>query len=200
MGQRAISYKQEIRENVDQEWHEVKNRDEQPEPHLVSLVPFPDTLQLPDHHPLGECGPILFDWLSKLVLGEKKVPMWLSSYQLLIHFQGHTGEIGLRYDRANRIWERGENFARIHGYDFNRYAAWMVAAIKAFGKVMNLQVTVQPQLPWGTTFRCWQRCLLLPASVGEFSAIDLLLRDEGISAVKKVNVFQRLQPFSLHFR
>jgi hypothetical protein len=126
--------------------------------------------------------------------------MWLSSYQLLIHFQRHTGETGLWYDRANKTWERGDHYVRIHGYDFNRFAAWMVAAIKAFGKVLNLQVTVQPRLPWGTTFRSWQRCLLLPADVGEFSAIDLLLRDEGISAVKKVSVFQRLQPFPLQFR
>ena len=200
MGQRAISYKQEIRENDDQEWHETRNREERPEPHLVSLVPFPPTLQLPDHHPLGDRGPILFDWLSKLVSGDRKVPMWLSSYQLLIHFQRHTGETGLWYDRANKTWERGDHYVRIHGYDFNRFAAWMVAAIKAFGKVLNLQVTVQPRLPWGTTFRSWQRCLLVPADVGEFSAIDLLLRDEGISAVKKVSVFQRLQPFPLQFR
>lgn len=200
MGLRAISYKQEIRVQDDDRWQAEPPQPSETDTHQVSLHPFPTTLQLPAEHSFGECAPVLFDWLTKLVTGGRKTPVWISSYQLLIHFQGATGEIGFRYDRPKKTWEMGTDFALVQGYDFNRFAAWMVAALKAFGKALDLAVNVQPRLPWGTTFRSWQRCVLLPVDVEAFSAIDVLLRNQGISAVKKITAFQHLQPFNKDFR
>lgn len=118
--------------------------------------------------------------------------MWLSSYQLLIHYQSNTGKLGVHYNRSNRTWDDGEEFERLEGYDFTRFAAWLIAATKAFAKLLELPISIQPRLPWGTTFRCWQRCVYVPANPADFEGIDLFLRDRGITSVKKVSAFQQL--------
>lgn len=200
MGVRAISFKQDIRVEDDSKWNDIKETPEQAEPQQLSFLPFPSPLQLPAEHSFGECAATIASWLEKLVVGERHVPMWLSSYQLLIHYQSTTGCIGLHYNRSNRTWDNGEEHVRLEGYDFNRYAGWLVAAIKAFSKLVKLPITVQPRLPWGSTFRCWQRCIYVTACKDQFSYIDRYLRDRGITAVKKVTAFQQLEPVGQGFR
>ena len=74
MGQRALSYKQDIREKDDSKWEEVQERVDKPEDHPLSFVPFPVTLQLPAEHPFGECAQTMFSWLAKLVGGIELYP------------------------------------------------------------------------------------------------------------------------------
>ena len=95
MGQRATSYKEEIKEHDGTKWDETKEDTVQPQDQAPSLVPFPLTLQLPAEHSFGECASSMFRWLSSIVVGDRRIPIWLSSYQLLIHFQGTTGGLGL---------------------------------------------------------------------------------------------------------
>lgn len=78
--------------------------------------------------------------------------MWLSSYQLLIHYQSNTGKLGVHYNRSNRTWDDGEEFERLEGYDFTRFAAWLIAATKAFAKLLELPISIQPRLPWAPLF------------------------------------------------
>ena len=200
MGQRALSFKQDIREQDDSKWNEKPDNTEQQEDQQLSFQPFPATLQLPDDHSFGQCAVTLFSWLDKLTNGERHVPMWLSSYQLLIHYQGTTGQLGLHYNRSSRTWDDGENYVMVEGYDFNKFAGWLMAGIKAFSKLIQVPITVAPRLPWGTSFRCWQRCLFVPACSDTFAKIDRLLRDRGITAIKKVNDFQKLGRIGLDFR
>ena len=138
--------------------------------------------------------------VNQASVGDRTVPMWLSSYQLLIHYQSTTGKLGVHYNRSNRTWDDGEEFVRLEGYDFTRFAAWLIAATKAFAKLLELPISIQPHLPWGTTFRCWQRCVYVPANTADFEGIDLFLRDRGITSVKKVSAFQQLGPVGRGFR
>lgn len=68
-----------------------------------SLTPFPVVIEAIGEHNLGPCFQLIFGWARDLHAGDNMQTMWLSSSQLLIHFQSTTGMIGVLYDRPNRL-------------------------------------------------------------------------------------------------
>ena len=195
MGQRAISAKEEIREGDAERWETAGEKSAATSSDIISLTPFPVSFDAVGDHNLGQCFQPIFDWVGLLHAGDNKQIMWLSSYQLLIHFQSTTGQIGVWYDRPNRQWLPADTYARENGFDFYKFAAWLISALKVFAKACQLPLNVQSRLPWGTCFRSWQRCMCLRASVTEFSRVDKLLRTRGAVAVKTVSAFKQYEDF-----
>ena len=103
--------------------------------------------------------------------------------------------IGFWYNRPKKEWLLADDFAREQGFDFCRFAAWLLAAMKAFAKACRLPFTIQPSMPWGTSFRSWQRCIYVEASVAEFTEVDSQLAARGAVALKTVQVLRNTATF-----
>ena len=195
MGQRAIAAKETIREGDVVKWEEVGEAPQVSPEMVISLVPFPDQIVEVAEHSLGPRFQPLLAWVRGLISGDHLQPMWLSSYQLLIHFQSTTGMKGFWYDRPNKRWLLADDYAREHGFEFCQFSAWLISALKVFAKAYQLPLNVQSKLPWGTCFRSWQRCILLRTSVTAFTHVDTLLRERGIVAAKTVTGLKTLEDF-----
>lgn len=195
MGIRAIGAKTVIRDNDTGDWETLAAQRQQVETDQISLDPFPAQLPEGIEHNMGDCFAPMFQWLKGLVVGEGRQPVSLSSYQLLIHFQGTTGRMGVWYDRPNRRWLFGEDHAREHGFEFTIYSGWLMLAIKQIAKICGLTITAKPQLPCGTSFRSWQRCICLRVSTSRFSQVDGLLFARGAIAIKTVAPLKQLGNF-----
>ena len=164
MGQRDLSNKDVVRHRDENEWDRAQSQISAQSPE-ASLSPLPDTLVAFTPHNLGPCFAPLSAWVRQLASGNDTCGMWLCNYQLLVHFQRTTGKIGFWYDRPCKEWRLADDLAREEGFDFCRYAAWLLAALKVFAKTCQLPMTIQPSMPWGTCFRSWQRCIYVQASV-----------------------------------
>ena len=127
IGIRAIGAKTVIRDNDTGDWETLAAQRQQVETDQISLDPFPAQLPEGIDHNMGDCFAPMFQWLKGLVVGEGRQPVWLSSYQLLIHFQGTTGRMAVWYDRPNRRWLFAEDHAREHGFEFARYSGWLMS-------------------------------------------------------------------------
>ena len=185
MGQRAILAKDLIQQADVPRWDEL--RQSQQEPQIpFSLSPVPDELRAVQAHNLGPCFEPIARWVHRLSSGPDLRGMWVCNYQLLVHFQLTTGRIGVWYSRPKKEWLLADDLAREQGFDFCRFAAWLLAALKVFARACDLPMTIQPNMPWGTCFRSWQRCIYLQASTGDFAQVDSLLNARGAVALKTI--------------
>ena len=194
MGQSAIAAKEIIHKADGNQWEEIRQAPpEQPIP--ISLSPLPAELCAFEPHNLGSCFEPIASWIRTLGSGPDLRGMWLCNYQLLVHFQHHTGKMGFWYNRPRKEWLLADAYAMEHGFDFCRFAAWLLAAVKVFAKACRLPLTIQPSMPWGTCFRSWQRCIFLQASVSEFTVVDSMLSARGAVALKLVQVLRQTADF-----
>ena len=194
MGQRAIAAKEQIQHWDADKWEGAAGPDAAPGPD-VSFAPFPTNFDDVMPHTLGPCFAPLANWIEQLSSGGDTQGMWLCNYQLLVHFQRYTGMIGFWYNRPKKEWLLADDLAREQGFDFCRFAAWLLAAMKAFAKACRLPLTIQPSMPWGTCFRSWQRCIYVQASVAEFTEVDSQLAARGAVALKTVQVLRDTAAF-----
>lgn len=116
-----------------------------------------------DPIPLGDGFQVIHSWLMDLTQEADAIPMWLSSYQVLAHFQWKTGQLGYHYNRKTKQYEPLTDLLRTKEFDFIRASGWFNAMVKNFVRIAGLPYNVQSRLPWGPIFKCWQRCLLLRA-------------------------------------
>lgn len=103
------------------------------------------------------------------------------------HFQSFTGELGFLYDRDTKQWANLDRHVAVQGFDFLRAAAWFQAFLKCFARFTGSQYTVRPQMAWGNLFRCWQRCIHIPASPSIFHRINTLFSARGATLVSSVH-------------
>ena len=185
MGKRAIAAKEVIQQTDGNQWDELQRNPPAPNAPF-SLHPLPDQLQAVHPHNLGPCFDPIAQWVRRLSTGPNLQGMWLCNYQLLVHFQSITGQIGFWYNRPKKEWLPADDLVREQGFDFCRFAAWLLAALKVFAKACDLPMTIQPNMPWGTCFRSWQRCIFIRAPVGDLSQVDSLLSARGPVALKTV--------------
>ena len=195
MGQRAIAAKDDVGQGDVERWDDTQDRVNAETSAITSLFPLPAQFDGFQSHNVGSCFQPIVQWVRSLAEGDDLQGMWLSSYQLLIHFQSMTGKIGLWHDRPNKQWLLADEYAREHGFDFCKFAAWLISALKVFAKACQLPLNVQSRLPWGSCFRSWQGCMFLQTSVTAFTKVDSLLRARGAVAVKTVAVFKQYDGF-----
>lgn len=190
MGLRDVESKPKRVEADDAKWTEVK--DKQPaldESTYLSLEGIPRVLEVPAHHRMGDCLPVIHNWLVRLTHAPNATPMWLCSYQLLAHFQGCTSAWGFEYKASEKRWVLADNYVDRQGFDFLKLSAWLVALVKEYASSMGLQAVAHAMLPWGSTFRLYQRCLLIRCSPADFAAVDREFRTRGAANLKKVKPF-----------
>ena len=191
-GLRDVESKVFREEHDQQKWDTVKQKGDNREVR-VSLQGIPRLMEAPDHHGLGDCLPPLHDWLFSLTTAADATPIWLSSYQLLMHYQAVTGGFGFEYRRRGRQWLVIRDPESQFG--FLQRATWMQSLLRNYASLLGHDFDAQPQLPWGSSFRSWQRCILIQASTSSFARIDQTLRRQGIAGLKTVKALDRIGQF-----
>ena len=126
-------------------------------------------------------------WLVLLTQDPEAIPMWLSSYQLYAHFQLSMNHLGFLYNRKTKQYEPLEGRRPNDNYNFTRSAGWFCAMIKCFAKAIGTECTIQPRMPFGSVFRCWQRCILVPASPSSINRGHSSFVKRGTTAVESVH-------------
>lgn len=66
-------------------------------------------------------------------------PLWLSSYELFVHFQGVMSLWGIEYRAKGRTWVLADDFVQSQGFDFLKLSGWFQAAIKGYAGLMGLK-------------------------------------------------------------
>ena len=193
-GLRDVESKAVSADHDEQRWEqETRKGDNRDAP--VSLDGIQRLIVPTDPQHLGECLQPLHAWLTALTTAEDAMPIWLSSYQLLMHYQSTTGSMGFEYRRKGRLWLLVQDPNTQFG--FLQLATWLQSLIRNYATFFGIHADTQLQLPWGSSFRSWQRCLHLRASTAQFARIDQTLRRRGIAGIKKISVLGQLGQFRL---
>eukprot|EP00435_Cladocopium_sp_Y103_P002837 s5740_g1.t1 len=163
---RCVTNKSWCTDQNEVKWDQAAKPSEQPE--SISLEGIERVLRPPEEHSLGRCLEPLHAWLVRLTTAPNAVPLWLCSYQLYLHFQATTSSWGFTYQAKEKLWVPADAYIDDKGYDFLKLPGWHMAIIKAYAKAMGLDCDAKSKMPWGGTFRAWQRCLHINASPDEF--------------------------------
>eukprot|EP00438_Fugacium_kawagutii_P019821 Skav227916 [mRNA] locus=scaffold146:145928:150717:+ [translate_table: standard] len=197
VGKRAVECK-EVIQVLDSDVQQ--DRIYRPQPPLsstpVSFAELPDEPNLDLVHHMGECHQEIFRWVSTVIHQPGATPVWVSSYQLLALFQQHTGYLGVKYVPRLKgyIWL---HFPQDHDtYNFVRIAAWLMALVKCLARSYAVTCSVQDQIPVGTSFKVWARCLFLPISGELLTMLDRRLLARGVVPITRLQrQLGSLEPF-----
>eukprot|EP00435_Cladocopium_sp_Y103_P020606 s10_g5.t1 len=184
-GLRCVEQKHVVESCEEPKWDEVKNKQGEEET-CVSLEGLQRVTTVTHPHKFGDCLEPLHTWLFSLTTAADAEPLWLSSYQLFVHYQCSTGKSGFVYDSGAKVWKLADDFVHHNGYDFLKLASSLQAIIKAYAKAVGCSGETKLKMPWGCAIRSWQRCVCLRVSPSAFSAVDRELKDRGIVGIKKV--------------
>jgi len=186
IGSKVVAEKTTLKAKEEDAW----DRMEQQTPTAADRISFaqlPLEIEEPSDHSLGEGFQIMHRWLVQLTQDPAAIPMWLSSYQLYAHFQLSTNHLGFMYNRKSKQFEPLEGRRTNDTYNFIRSAGWFCAMIKCFAKAIGTECTIKSSKPFGSVFRSWQRCLLMPASPSTIHWVHSSFVKRGTTAVHSVH-------------
>ena len=184
IGFKSVASKEDLQTFDDQKWTEKLAQPRDFDEAQLSLVPMPSSLSISRHHSLGDHAQVVFDWLCKLVKGGSGVPMWLSSHQLLVHFQIFMQKRGFKFNQRTNRWD--EDIPRVgEPYEFHKGANAFQAIVKCLAGVIGIPFKPQQRLPAGNIYRCWINCLLVPVAAHEIHHINDLLSERGATTSKR---------------
>lgn len=186
IGQRVISEKDELQVQAEAEWD--LRPPVAPVTEAVSFVQMPERGRLGQFQPhrLGDLSFVIFDWLQLLSNSNAGVPVWMSSYQLYIHFQCSMKHMGFCYQNDIRKWVPLQPIAELQGFDFLRGSRWFVAALRLWCTIHGVEYVTDYRVPAGSSFRAWARCIHVRMQPSTVQWIDGILRSRGVSAVHSV--------------
>ena len=175
---------------VDAAWQRQIDQPRRFDPADLSLLPLPPIDALPAKHSLGPHAALIHAWIPTLAEGTNVRPIWLSSHQLYIHFQGKTRLKGFCFNQKTNKWDSLEHEDPVH-YDFHKGANSFQAAVKCL--ITGIGGTWKPQkrIPEGSAYKCWVNCVLVTASVDTFQRIDDLMRLRGATGMTHVTKSMR---------
>ena len=125
--------------------------------HPCLFVPFPDWTDRDPAVQLGDSGQTVYDWLQHLANLPGATPQWLSSYQMVIHFQQHSGSAGPVC--INKQWLTAEQGLPLHHtYSFAQQSTWMSHYVVRLAKAFGIEVGPTRRRPAGSSFPIWTRC------------------------------------------
>eukprot|EP00435_Cladocopium_sp_Y103_P052600 s1210_g16.t1 len=116
-GLRCVTNKQVVEKQDDSKWEEARVKQTETA-HTVSLRDLTADVQISEPAKFGACLQPLHAWLLALTATPDGVPLWLSSYQLYVHFQCSTGADGFVYDPKEKLWRLADDHVHRNGYDF----------------------------------------------------------------------------------
>eukprot|EP00438_Fugacium_kawagutii_P035970 Skav227576 [mRNA] locus=scaffold517:31608:33188:- [translate_table: standard] len=185
VGNACLETKTTQRQTVDLQWDEALHAPRDQSLDKESFVDLPQELQLPEGHPLEEVGEDLFRWLLHLrSLGDDLI--WVTSYQMLLHYQRWGDKPGCVYDVKRKRWHSADNHVREQGFSFLKCSGWFQAALKRVAEYLEVSYHAEVRVPHGFAFRCWTNCVLIRTSEHVFDDIDQLLVQNGpVKSVRK---------------
>eukprot|EP00438_Fugacium_kawagutii_P013580 Skav223041 [mRNA] locus=scaffold1069:138252:139415:+ [translate_table: standard] len=196
VGLRAVETKPTRRESDECDWETVE-RPAGVEQQL-SFVPLPTAVPEGCGGALGTNASRLLSWLTQLTQAPGAQPRWLTSYELLAHYQITTGHVGYWYNGATKAFEDATEVYRHRGFDFLKLAAWFQSALKALATVLESTYLPISLLPHSSIFRCWTRCLLLGINPEEHKQVEAKLTASHNGRIQSVRkAFGARPPFIL---
>lgn len=182
IGEKAVAHKQRCDTEAPQvPVHPPGQPEQQP-----MFYPVPDAIDLSDKHPASAFASVVLEWFRRLQAPQDCTNLWLSSYQLYIHFQGVMGLMGMMFHQATNRWVDAAPFFDMEGFQFLRGAAWFVAYVKCLANAHGSPCAVRRCIPYGDFLRSWTGCILVRASPGDMAKVDEILRQRDAFAVKSV--------------
>eukprot|EP00438_Fugacium_kawagutii_P001428 Skav204999 [mRNA] locus=scaffold3521:46731:48782:- [translate_table: standard] len=152
VGTQAVESKPDTRVRTGDDWDEVDRNvtaGEQP-----SFHPFPMELTDVSGGSLGPHVTLLHRWMKMLITAEGAQLRWLTSYELLAHYQATTKHVGYWYDTATKTFQDATEWFRLNEFDFNKAAGWFQAALKELAKQLGTQFHPVSRLPHSSIFHC----------------------------------------------
>lgn len=187
IGTACLDSKQAQRELVDQQWEEFVPPTCGDGDEFLSFTSLPAEVTLPVGHALEQVSGDLLRWLRHITTLPDRQPIWVSSYQLLVHFQQWSGQTVFCYDLQTKTWSDSAASVREFGFDFLKSAGWLQAVLKQFANTFDLRYFPEARVPHGSIFRCWTRCLLICTSPSTFAECDnfLAVQQGPVKSVRK---------------
>ena len=183
---RALDQNPSVRQQDEERWDRRLQQAPTEPTEPPSFVPLPLLDVLPPKHTLGAILDKLYPWLSSLLSSADAKPTWVPSAHMLIHYQGHTGDWGFKFNQKTNKWIDLASHVQECGFEFSPAANWIVAAVRCLARLLQAQYTVESRIPDSHLFKCWTPCILLPFSVSTFRKIDQLLVARGVTGIKSV--------------
>eukprot|EP00438_Fugacium_kawagutii_P023514 Skav202876 [mRNA] locus=scaffold3541:201846:203042:- [translate_table: standard] len=175
VGMHSVETKQARRQSDDQVLEEV-DREADPQAQ-VSFCPLPSSC--PDGgSALGANAELLFRWVLRLSQAADCQRRWVTSYELLTHYQATTGHVGFWYNTDTRSFEDATPFYQIRDFDFCKLANWFQSALKELASILGTSYIPVSRLPHASYFRCWTRCLLVGINPTEHRAVGTWLHPD----------------------
>ena len=145
-------------------------RDEDTHPCL--FAPFPDWDSRDSNVQLGTCGSVVFQWLRDQLCHCHAPAQWISTYQLVVHFQRATKLIGPICIRKQ--WMPGEEAPLHMRYSLCQQATWLSHYIVRLARAFGIVVTPVRRRPAGNSFPIWTGCFRLHVPVETVEGMDLI--------------------------
>lgn len=148
-----------------------------------TLFSFDDVAGI-DHGALTtECERRVSHWMQS-ILAEGSEDTWITSYQLLVHFQLATGCAGLSRNQAKQ-WDLDADDGGFT-FDFLGYASRLQLFLKEFCKKHHLSYATAYRPPSGGIFFNWQRVIRLKVKRGEFDGTNAYLRQAVGGQIRRI--------------
>ena len=164
---------------------EATQRPREEDEALCIFDPIPDWSDRALHVNLGGCGEIVLNWLRTVTNENGATPQWLSSYQMLAHFQLQTGKWGPIC--IKKEWMPGEDGPiDYQQFNFCQRATWMSHYIRQLGTAFSLDLKPTRRRPAGSAFPFWTRCYKVMISSATIAGLDRVFMAKVGKPITKV--------------
>ena len=92
---------------------------------------------------------------------------------------------------SNAKWIPADDSIQQEDFDFIRLSASFLALVKCFAVTLGLPYATNSNIPFGSVFRSWQRCVLLTVPIQQFRDVNELFHARGARSVKVVHTSLR---------
>lgn len=167
--------------------------------HAISFDQLPPWEARDTSVQLGDVGHVFHTWLKALLSDSSVAPQWISSYQLLLHFQQFTKTIGPTCTRKNwTSWESQPQPAV--EYQFSQQATWISHYVRRMGTAFGLDVTPVRRRTAGAAIAVWTRCYKLRVHPDIIQGLEQKLANiwRGSHCLKGWDKLDWLTPLSPH--
>lgn len=184
VGTQAVEAKPARHEADEQAWEDVDR--EAGKADSPSFVPLPTSCPDLVDSALGDNALRLYNWLRRLVQAPGATPRWVTSYELLVHYQACTGHVVFWFNTAKRAFQDASDVYRQKDHDFLKMSGWFQGALKLLASLLGTRYESRSMLPHSSVFKCWTRCILIGIAPSEHTLVGTWLAPVQNGRVKSV--------------